>query len=112
MLSGRRSVNTNEKTQRDFLKYTGQKILRKLREIKSPYADALFVGAKDRKYQVWERNALSISLVSHGVVDEKFNYIHMNPVRAGICKYPWEYKYSSADFYYNGGSDLGFLVSI
>ena len=30
--------------------------------------------------------------------DQKFNYIHRNSVEAGLCRYPWEYKYSSADF--------------
>jgi putative transposase len=70
------------------------------------------VGARDRKYQVWERNALSFPLISHGVINQKFDYIHMNPVKAGLCKFPWDYKYSSADYYYNEGNDLGFLSSI
>jgi hypothetical protein len=91
------------------MKYTGQQILRGLREIDSPYVSALHVGAKDRKYQVWERNGLSFSLVSHGVIDQKFNYIHMNPVNARLCRYPWEYEYSSADFYYQGEMILAFL---
>jgi putative transposase len=101
-----------ENVQRDFMKYTGQQILRRLREIDSPYVSALHVGAKDRKYQVWERNGLSFSLVSYGVIDQKFNYIHMNPVNAGLCRYPWDYEYSSAGFYYQGGNDFGFLTPI
>ena len=76
-----------DNVQRDFMKYTGQQILRRLREIDSPYVDALRVGAKDRKFQVWERNALSFPLVSPRVVDQKINYIHMNAVKAGICNY-------------------------
>jgi putative transposase len=103
--------NLREDVQRDFLKYTGQQILRKFKSENSPLLSELLVNAKDRKYQVWERNAFSFPLVTHQVIDQKFNYIHANPVKAGLCTHPWEYKYSSADFYFRGGSDLGFLVS-
>ena len=32
-------------------------------------------------------------------------YIHNNPVTAGICSYPEQYKYSSAKFYETGEDD-------
>ncbi len=85
--------------QRDFLKFTGQRILRALKSMQLPIRDELLVNAKDRKYQVWERNSLSISLWSFGVFIQKLNYIHNNPVKAGICKRASDYKYSSAGFY-------------
>ena len=53
-----------EAVQRDFLKYTAQQILKILLEEKSPFLDKLLVRAKDRKYQIWERNSLSIPLWS------------------------------------------------
>jgi putative transposase len=87
-----------ENVQRDFLKYTGQQILQYLKRRRVPIPE-LLVNAKDRKYQVWERNSLSISLYSFGVFMQKLNYIHNNPVVAGICTLPAEYKYSSAGFY-------------
>lgn len=86
--------------QRDFLKYTGQQILKHLRKGQSQWLKELFVGAKDRKYQVWESNALSIPLYSEQFFFQKLEYIHNNPVRAGLCRYAEEYKYSSASFYY------------
>jgi putative transposase len=60
--------------QRDFLKYTGQKILERLTKTKSRLLHKLRVNAKDRMYQVWERNALSISLNSDKVFFQKLNY--------------------------------------
>ena len=57
------------------------------------------VNAKDRAYQFWERNALSVELRNHPVFIQKMDYIHWNPVIAGMCKRPEEYKYSSALFY-------------
>src|SRR6476620_1060379 len=49
-----------EEVQRDFLKFTSQQILKILRNEKSGWLDELTVNAKDRKYQVWERNAFSM----------------------------------------------------
>ena len=43
---------------------------------------------------------------------QKLKYMHDNPVRAGICKYSGEYKYSSAMFYEAGKDNWGFLTHI
>ena len=43
---------------------------------------------------------------------EKLKYIHENPVRAGICMWPDEYKYSSALFYKFGKDNWGFLTHL
>ena len=32
-------------------------------------------------------------------------YVEVNPVRAEICTYPWEWRWSSARFYVNGKRD-------
>jgi REP element-mobilizing transposase RayT len=99
-----------EAVQRDFLKYTAQQILKILVKEKSPFLAKLLVNAKDRKYQIWERNSLSIPLWSGYVIWQKLNYIHYNPVCAGLCTRPEEYKYSSAGFYYRQDSYWKFLV--
>ena len=39
---------------------------------------------------------------SEKILIQKLKYIHENPVRAGLCKYPEEYKYSSALLYKTG----------
>ncbi len=74
--------NKPENVQRDFLKYTAQRI----------------------------RNALSIELRQRKVFIQKVGYIHANAIRAGICKFPEEYKYSSALFYESGIDNFGFLT--
>ena len=99
-----------EDVQRDFLKYTSQQILKILRNEKSVVLDELLVQSIDRKYQIWERNPLSISLWSGKVMDQKLEYIHYNPVKAGLCKYPSEYVYSSAGFYYDSDKRWSFLI--
>lgn len=93
-----------ENVQRDFLKYTSQEIIRDLKVHNPLRLGKFYVGAKDREYQIWERNALSIKIYSEKVAVEKINYIHKNPVQEGwrLCDLSDEYKYSSARFYYEG----------
>lgn len=99
-----------ESVQRDFLKYTAQQILKILRNEKSRLQRGLLVHAKDRKFQIWERNSLSIPLWSDKVMWQKLEYIHYNPVKAGMCLYPEDYKYSSATFYHKGERRWDFLT--
>ena len=87
-----------EDVQRDFLRFTAQQILKQMRNDNSLLLDQLVVNATDRKRQVWERNSLSIELRTQKVYDQKLDYIHYNPVLAGLCNYPEEYYYSSAKF--------------
>ena len=93
-----------EDVQRDFLKYTSQMIIKDLRNNYPELLQDYYVGAKDRKYQVWERNPLNIEIWGEDVLKQKIQYIHNNPVKAELCTYPEEYKYSSASFY-NGAVD-------
>jgi REP element-mobilizing transposase RayT len=104
--------HSRENVQRDFLKYTGQQILKNLRNDKSPILQELIVNAKDRKHQVWERNSLGILLWTSNVMWQKLDYIHNNPVRAGLCHHPWDYKYSSAKFYLKNEKDWDFLMHV
>ena len=97
--------------QRDSMKFTGQTILRDLKSYHKEIHNSMYVGAKDRKYQFWERNPLSVPLYSQKVVEQKINYIHGNPIKPkwNLAAEPQDYKYSSAGFYYTGKDEFGFL---
>lgn len=95
-----------DQIQHSFLKFTAQKIKQDLENYHPHVLKHFKVDAKDRMYQFWERNALSIELSNEPILVQKLDYIHMNPVKAGICKYPEEYKYSSYKFY--NGRDIEF----
>jgi putative transposase len=41
---------------------------------------------------------------------QKMDYIHNNPVNAGLCQFPSDYKYSSAKFYENKEIEFDFLT--
>ena len=101
-----------EDVQRDFLKYTAQQIKKDMRNNHPEDLINYKVNAKDRKYQFWERNPLSIEIWSEKILLQKLKYIHENPVRSGLCKYPDDYKYSSALFYKFGKDNWGFLTQL
>ena len=88
--------------QLSFMKFTAQQIKFAL-EIDNPaLLEQCKVNKTDREYQIWKRKPLSIELSSEKVFLQKLEYIHFNPVKAGICLYPEFYHFSSAFFYENG----------
>jgi putative transposase len=98
--------------QRDFLKFTAQQILKDLRNNDQLKLESLFVGDCDRKYQVWERNSLSVPIWSDHVLWQKLNYIHRNPVAAQLCDNPGAYKYSSFNYYQCRKAEWDFLTHV
>ncbi len=104
--------NTLEDVQRDFLKFVAQKIKYDLVKHHPAVLEMFRVDAKDRKYQFWERNPLSTDLYTHEVFMQKLEYIHQNPVVAGICNLPEQYKYSSAKLYYTDVNDYEFITHL
>lgn len=52
-----------------------------------------------KKFQFWQNSNHQIELWSNEVIDEKVNYIHNNPVKAGFVENPWDWALSSAKNY-------------
>ncbi len=95
---------------RDFLKYTSHRLLRNLGDENPSLYSELRVNDSDRTYQVWERNSLRIPLWSNRVFNQKLDYIHWNPVQAGLCEYPEQHRYCSASFYLLNKTEWDFLI--
>ena len=93
-----------------FMKYTAQMIIKDLRNNHKEVLEKCLVKAIDRKYQVWERNALSVALWTQAVFKQKLQYIHANPVVAGLCGFAEDYKFLSAAFYEKGVSEWKFIT--
>jgi putative transposase len=95
-----------------FLKYTAQQMRFRLMDTGDTRLAQFIVNAKDRQYQFWERNALSIDLWTPAVFVQKLDYIHYNPLQDKwrLAEYPEDYKYSSAKFYETGIDDFGLLT--
>ena len=101
-----------EDVKRDFLKYTAQMIKFDLMENHPQVLPYFEVNLKDRKYQFWERNPLSVDLYSRKIVSQKLDYIHANPLQEkwSLAQTPEEYWFSSSRFYEAGVDDFGFLT--
>ncbi len=94
--------------QASFMKSTARVL--KISLFQNEQSDEFKVNKYDRKYQIWKREPLSIELRTHEVFIQKLEYIHTNPVRAGLCNYPEDYYYSSAKFYYEGTDQFSILT--
>ncbi|WP_317163209.1 hypothetical protein [Mariniflexile maritimum] len=49
-----------------------------------------------KHYQFWRHNNKPIELWSNKVIQQKIDYVHNNPVEAGLVYKPEDYVYSSA----------------
>ena len=60
----------------------------------------------DRDYQLWTEGFHPKQIFSDEVMKQKINYIHYNPVKAGLVSNELDWKFSSAEFYKNGNCEL------
>jgi REP element-mobilizing transposase RayT len=90
---------------RDFKKFTSQQLIKAIQEhpgesrkewMLSKFRNAGAYNSNNNEYQFWQQNNKPIELWSVSVIQQKLDYIHMNPVEAGFVEKPEEYLYSSA----------------
>ncbi len=105
------SDHKREDVQRDLLKFTAQQFRFKLINDGSAFLNQFEVNLNDRKYQFWKRKALSIDLLGRNMVEQKLEYIHLNPLQEHwqLVEDPINYRYSSASFYERGDFHYSFL---
>ncbi len=105
---------------RDLKRYTSKAILKAIaehpQESRKEWMLWMFERAGTRnpnneKYQFWQQHNNPIELFSNEVMEQKLEYLHNNPVIAGIVPEPWEYLYSSARDY-SGGKGILEIIFI
>ena len=87
---------------RDLKKYTSKKIMASIRanEKESRKKWLTWLLQKDGNIWFWEEGYHGEQIFTQSFFDSKLNYIHMNPVRAGIVEKEEEYLNSSCADYY------------
>lgn len=55
--------------------------------------------ARHHSYSVWEQESNVLQLTSESFFMQKVNYIHLNPVRAGLVERAIDYRWSSTRFW-------------
>lgn len=93
--------NGSEMPYASFMKFTGHEFLKALREMDSPLLNRFKVDNNSRKYQFWQRNAMSIIMYNRKVLEQKLDYIHTNPLQPhwSLAADPNDYYFSSCSFY-------------
>lgn len=99
---------------RDFKSYTSRQIRKVMStklydpEISFIYQQMIQAGtnnSNNKDWQLWQQHNQPKVLFSRKVARQKLDYIHFNPVKAGLTKTPQSWPYSSA-IDYSGGSGL------
>ena len=115
-------VQTNEPHQikdtiRDFKKFTSKKILFQIQNepesrrewMLKIFEDEAEQSKKHKTYKFWQVGNHAIEVFTEKFIWDKINYIHENPVRAGLVKQQWDWIYSSASNYQDEESVLEVL---
>jgi len=93
---------------RDFKKYTSKQLIKAIQnnhsESRRDWMLRLFkyyakFNSNNGEYQFWKQDNHPIELLSSKWIKQKLDYIHLNPVRAGLVVATEEYLYSSAKNY-------------
>lgn len=64
----------------------------------------------DGGHQVWQESFKALPLWSSWMIWQKINYIHSNPLKAGLVKSTADYKWSSFHSFYEGKTEPLLLV--
>jgi putative transposase len=100
---------------RDFKKFTSTKIRQQLEEDgHTDWCERLRRHAAGRSRQVfklWMDRFDDVVLQTEDVVGQKVEYIHWNPVPAGLVENPEDWKYSSARNYSLGDHSLIYVAT-
>ncbi|HKL18391.1 MAG TPA: transposase [Halalkalibaculum sp.] len=91
---------------RDFKTYTSKEILKLIANNQSESRTEWMLesfrkaGQKNignRYHQFWQNGSYPVALYSNQVIEQKVDYVHNNPVRAGFVDDPTKFYYSSAN---------------
>jgi len=102
----------------NFKRYTSKSIVKAIKEnsresrkefLLSQFKKAATNSSNVNNYQFWRHDNKPIELWSNAVIKEKINYIHNNPVEAGLVYRSEDYVYSSAADY---AEEQGLLENI
>lgn len=94
---------------RDFKKYTSGRLITAIAdnpsESRKEWLLSMFSFAgksnnDNEHYQFWQKDYHPVELSTDALFQQRMNYLHENPVRAGIVREPQHYLYSSAIDYY------------
>ncbi len=105
-------MNGKELPHASFNKFTAHQFLTQLRSVEPKELRRFSSVDNERKHRFWQRDPLAIEMDSREKVEQKIEYIHLNPLQEqwNLAKYPEDYFWSSASFYEEDKDDFGILT--
>jgi len=103
MLDHTHVITDNAREMKDILRYlngiSAKRLIDHLKE--NGYESSLAKlriqdRGKNHKHSVYEHHPNALRIIGEDALMQKVNYIHLNPVRAGLVEHPDEYLFSSA----------------
>ncbi len=91
---------------RDFKSYTSKELFRMInlneKESRKIWLLRLFAEAGKENplnlnHQIWQNGSYPVALIGNNIIQQKINYTHQNPVKAGFVDDASKYFYSSAN---------------
>lgn len=108
------SMNGKEMPHASFNKFTSHQFLKCLRSVVSASVIEEYhvTDDKERNHRFWQRDALAVNMDSRDKIEQKLEYIHLNPLqeRWNLVSKPEDYYWSSARFYENGTDEFGIMT--
>lgn len=103
---------------RDFKKFTAKSILEKIQNepegrrvwMLERFKKAAETHSLNKTFQFWQYGNHAEEIYSHRFMWSKLDYIHLNPVRAGIVEKASYYIYSSASNYINNEGIIDVVI--
>jgi REP element-mobilizing transposase RayT len=106
------SKNGREMPYASFNKAIGHLIIKNMKESHDPKLTDFKVDEPERQYRVWQRDPLAVLLASKAKLEQKLDYIHLNPLQEkwNLVAKPEDYRWSSASFYETGKDEFEILT--
>lgn len=82
---------------RDFKRHTTKELLKNIRKTEPNLIELFF--NKDGQHEIWQKSNKPKLIETDYFSNQKFNYIHNNPVKKQYVKYPEHWMWSSAGYY-------------
>ena len=115
LIASAKISNTLSDILRDFKKYTSKNIFNAIKsnpkESRRDWMIYMFERAgkrnsNNKNFQYWQQDNHPVELRNPEMLRQKMDYLHLNPVRAGIVFEPQQYVYSSAVDYFTNQKGL------
>lgn len=104
--------NGKEMPYASFNKWTSSNFLKDLRANHPKVVSFFIEKTIERSHRFWQRDPLAILMDSREKIEQKLDYIHLNPLQEkwSLVKFPEDYRWSSAKFYDSGEDEFDLLT--